>query len=126
VTRVCFDFDGVLAEYDGWKNGAIGEPLDAGVELIRLCDEAGFETILATCRLHPEHGSNVEQFEMIKAWLRKYDIPVDEIEVEGKPMADYYVDDRGLHFNQKRAKMMGKDYAAVLMTHILEKEKTRK
>ena len=125
MTTVCFDFDGVLAEYDDWKDGTIGEPLLAGVELVRLCDEAGFTTVLQTCRTHPIHGPS-QQLDMIKYWLRKHKVPIDEIELDGKPVADYYVDDRGLHFNQLRAKTLGKEYAAFLMGHILDKEEKRK
>ena len=102
MTTGCFDFDGVLASYDGWKDGEIGEPIPAGVELIRLCREAGHKIIIATCRTHPKHGtSHVQQLKII-CWLTVNRVSFDWLETEGKPVADYYVDDRGLWFNQEK------------------------
>ena len=107
MTRVCFDLDGVLAQYYGWpKDGSIGDPLPAGVRLLELCKEAGYKTVLSTCRTHPSHGrKSAQQQTTIVNWLNEHGLwsLFDKIDTEGKPIADIYVDDRGLRFNQDKA-----------------------
>lgn len=102
MTTICFDFDGVLATYDGWKDGEIGEPIPAGVDLVKLCKTKGYVIVINTCRTHPTHGASNqrEQFLAVKKWLYENKIPYDWIEIDGKPIADVYVDDRALYFNQ--------------------------
>ena len=104
---VCFDFDGVLAAYDGWKDGAIGDPIPGGVALLKLCHEAGYRIEIATCRTHPEHApSNDYQLRDIRKWLFDNKIPFDHIDCVGKPTANVYVDDRGMYFHQHAGKSL--------------------
>jgi hypothetical protein len=113
VKTVCFDFDGVLASYDGWKDGAIGDPIPGGVALLRMCDAVGYRIVIQTCRTHPEHGAGDFQLRSIKSWLRDYKIPCDYIELDGKAMAHVYVDDRGLYFDQQLMKDLSPEGARV-------------
>ncbi|MFW6144309.1 MAG: hypothetical protein ACOC55_01885 [Candidatus Natronoplasma sp.] len=94
---VAIDFDGVLAEFDGW-NGP-----DHMGELIRehhpkfyleKLRERGFYIIIYTCR---------SELEPVRDFLGRHSIPWDSIngnpyEPEGvsekKIYADYYIDDR--------------------------------
>lgn len=108
MTRVCFDLDGVLAEYSTWpEDGSLGDPLPAGVRLLELCKAAEYKTVLSTCRTHPTHGgkSCTQQQSIITNWLVEHRLweHIDKIDTEGKPIADLYVDDRGLRWNQDRA-----------------------
>ena len=120
MVSVCFDFDGVLAEYYEWKDGEIGEPLPAGVQLANLLHEQGFRIVIQTCRTHIDHGSmNAQrQWWMVYDWLKKNDVPFDYIEIYGKPMADYYIDDRGVRFEQSQGNSL--EYAEVLYGKIMQ------
>ena len=119
MKTVCFDFDGVLAAYDGWKGGSIGDPIPGGVALLKLCNEAGYRVVVQSCRTHVEHGefNSVVQLAMMKSWLVKHDIPHDHIEVDGKAMAKVYVDDRGMHFHQQAGKKLD-GYAQMMFKEI--------
>jgi len=126
MPTVCLDFDGVLAQYEGWKAGEIGDPLEAGVELARLLKESGFSIVIHTCRLHPENGIHDSQLEKIKTWLRNYKIPFDRIETQGKPIAMFYVDDRAIRFEQRLAKFPRyAEFLLVSMLDIMEEELKR-
>ena len=122
MTTICFDFDGVLASYDGWKDGAIGEPISNGVKLSKLCHEAGYKIVINTCRTHPQHGAGNqrEQFLAIKKWLYDNKVPYDWVEMKGKSIADVYVDDRGMYFDQDLGKTM-KTYDKYMFDMIQER-----
>ncbi len=98
---VAIDFDGTLFEYDGWKNSAhYGEPIDGAKEAVEKLRDRGFKIMIFTTR------GNVEG---VKEALEKYDIPYDYINEnphappeadisDVKPPANYYIDDRAVHF----------------------------
>ena len=120
MTTICFDFDGVLASYDGWKDGAIGDPIPAGVELANLCRDAGYTIVVSTCRTHPEHKTTILQLRAIQKWMRDNNIPHDWIDLDGKPTADVYVDDRGLFFDQSMGKKT-EGYGSYMMAVISQR-----
>ena len=122
MTTICFDFDGVLASYDGWKDGAIGEPIPNGVKLAKLCHEVGYKIVINTCRTHPQHGlkNRHDQIITIHNWLHNNDVPYDSIQLEGKPIADVYIDDRGMYFDQDLGKTM-KTYDKYMFDMIQER-----
>ena len=125
MTTVCFDFDGVLAEYDEWKDGEIGKPIPEGVVLANGCRAMGYKIVISTCRTHQIHGGligQITQAQMIQNWLNENKVPFDWIEMDGKPIADVYVDDRGLYFDQNMGKNM-KGYGSYLMALIAERVK---
>ena len=122
MTTICFDFDGVLASYDEWKDGAIGKPIPCGVKLAKLCHEAGYKIVINICRTHPQHGAGNqrEQFLAIKKWLYDNKVPYDWVEMKGKPIADVYIDDRGMYFDQDLGKTM-KTYDKYMFDMIQER-----
>ena len=122
MNTICFDFDGVLSSYDGWKDGAIGEPILNGVKLAKLCHEAGYKIVINTCRTHPQHGAGNqrEQFLAIKKWLYDNKVSYDWVEMKGKPIADVYIDDRGMYFDQDLGKTM-KTYDKYMFDMIQER-----
>jgi len=125
MTTVCFDFDGVLAEYDGWKDGEIGKPIPEGVVLANACRAMNYNIIISTCRTHPQHApGNGYQYRDIRKWLFDNKIPFDHIDLRGKPTADVYVDDRGLYFDQNMGKNM-KGYGSYMMALIKERVESR-
>ncbi len=88
-----FDFDGVIARYEGFKGPLVsGEPIDAVVSAMRLLKSEGNKIIIYSTR-----GDK-----MLKDYCEKYNVPVDYIncnpelegENKGKPIAFVYIDDR--------------------------------
>jgi hypothetical protein len=90
-----FDFDGVIAKYDGFKGvDHLGEPNEAVVAAIRKLSALGNKIIIYSTR-----GE-----EQLKEYCELHNIPVDYYnrnpEKEGvnihKPIAYVYVDDRAV------------------------------
>jgi len=94
---IAVDFDGVLAEYDGWKGEEnLGSPRGDVVSVLRLLRQEGWKIVVHTTRseLH------------IRDYLVKHDIPYDEINhnssymnAGSKPVATVYWDDRALRYS---------------------------
>lgn len=83
---VVVDLDGVLARETWPERGVVGEPIPAGVELIRRYAAQGYSIVLYTSRPRSE-------VELIWDWVLAHDLPVDRI-VPEKPVGALYVDDR--------------------------------
>ena len=94
---IAVDFDGVIAEYDGWKGmGELGPPRADVREALRVLQAEGWKIVIYTTR-----GT-----EEIADYLVKHGIPHDEInrnsdyKTQGvKPVADVYWDDRALWYS---------------------------
>ncbi|MFH2110403.1 MAG: capsular biosynthesis protein [Candidatus Bathyarchaeota archaeon] len=104
---ICFDLDGVLAEYDGWRGPShIGKPIPEGVDLAKRLRELGFQIIIFTCRLNGQWpGVDYQKIKrQVEEWLDAHGVPYDRVatQVDGKPFADAYVDDRAIHFPANR------------------------
>jgi hypothetical protein len=91
------DFDGVIAEYDGYKGwGVLGEPRpDVLQALVELRSE-GWKIVVPTTRSEQE----------ISGYLDKHGVPFDEINRNSdyntsgpKPVADLYWDDRAVSYS---------------------------
>lgn len=97
---IAVDFDGVIAKWDGiWRGGLIGEVIPGTREALQTLKNLGFKIVIYTTRLNLQWGSEVEhRFKEILAWLYANRIPYDEIAISGKPLADYYIDDRAIPF----------------------------
>jgi hydroxymethylpyrimidine pyrophosphatase-like HAD family hydrolase len=94
---IAVDFDGVLAEYDGWKgNQVLGEPRVDVVEVLRVLRQEGWKIIIHTTRSEAE----------IRDYLVDNQIPYDEVNrnssyrsLGNKPVATVYWDDRALCYS---------------------------
>jgi hypothetical protein len=89
--RVCVDFDGVLAQYTGWKGpGIMGEVRPGAFEFLTGLDVLGYVVIVFTTR-DPER---------VNRWLIDNGLIdlVDQITNQKLP-AVAYIDDRALRFN---------------------------
>lgn len=86
---VSIDFDGVLAQYDGWKGEEVtGEPIEGAKEFILRLIEAGYQPVVFTSRKPA----------IISDWLKKFDFP--DIEVTNiKYPSLVYIDDRCVKFD---------------------------
>lgn len=99
MKKICIDLDGTIAHYKKF-NGPflIGDPYDGAREFMQALKDLDFHIIIFTCRNSPEYVDDVlKSTRIIKEWLQKHDIIFDSIWVErGKPIADWYVDDKGI------------------------------
>lgn len=94
---IAVDFDGVLAEYDGWKgDDQLGSPRMDVVKVLKLLRQEGWKIIVHTTRsgLH------------LSDYLANHAIPYDEINCNSsyttggsKPVATVYWDDRALRYS---------------------------
>jgi hypothetical protein len=95
---IAFDFDGVIAKYEGFKGGQhVEQPIPQVVEAIKKLKEIGHKILIFSTR-----GD-----EFLKEYCDHFSIPVDYInhnpdrqgENPGKPIAFVYVDDRAVRYN---------------------------
>lgn len=94
---IAVDFDGVIAEYDGWKGfGILGMPRRDVLAALRTLHAEGWKIIIHTTRGEEE----------ISGYLIEHGIPHHEINrnsdyrtLGGKPVADVYWDDRALCYS---------------------------
>jgi adenylylsulfate kinase len=94
---IAVDFDGVIADYDGWKStDAIGPPRADVVETLKLLRSEGWKIIVHSCRASAE----------ISPYLMENSIPFDEINQNSsyptggaKPVATVYWDDRACRYS---------------------------
>lgn len=102
---IAFDFDGVLAKYDGWEGYQhLGEPIDGMRKVLQQLKSDGWKIIIYTTRGNAE----------IAEWCKKYDMLYDYINMNpeiqgqnpGKPVASIYVDDRAIRFTGDAKKLM--------------------
>ena len=101
--RYCFDIDGTIAELREEKQFYKDvKPKEGAVETLKKLSEQGHYIILYTARNMKTLSGNLGKINAIQGpvlfeWLKKYEIPYDEIYF-GKPDADVYIDDKGLKF----------------------------
>ena len=103
---IAVDFDGTIAQYDGWKGeDHFGEPIHGAVAGLNELKHLGHTIIIHTCR--PPSKGMVD-------YLKKHGIPFDRINVSPvdtrprdlphKLPADLYLDDKGMQFRGDWAK----------------------
>ncbi len=99
---IAFDFDGVIAEYHGFKGETNEErPIEEVAKSIRTLKEKGCKIII--------YSTRGEDF--IKKYCEKHNIPVDYINNnpkfenanDGKPVAQVYVDDKTVSYQGQKA-----------------------
>ncbi len=97
---ICVDVDGVIADYSkGFQGvGKFGDPIPGASTILHKLRLEGWKIIIFTSR---------GEEDLVAKYLHKHDIPFDEINKnsdshpkmnQGKPVADIYLDDRGLTF----------------------------
>lgn len=47
---ICFDFDGVIVAYYGYKPGAVGRTIPGAIDALKASAKAGFRTVIFTAR----------------------------------------------------------------------------
>ena len=94
---IAVDFDGVVADYNGWLGPTtFGEPRTDVVGVLRTLIAEGWKVIVHTCRSASD----------IVPYLNQNDIPYHEVNEnsdygngKGKPVATVYWDDRALKYS---------------------------
>jgi len=94
---IAVDFDGVIAEYDGWKGvGILGDPRSDVIEALRMLHIEGWKIVIHSTRGEAE----------IAEYLSRHGIHHDEINRNSdyktlghKPVADVYWDDRAVCYS---------------------------
>lgn len=91
------DFDGVIANYDGYKGpGVLGSPREDVRLALHTLRREGWKIVIHTTRSWAE----------IESYLQQHDIPFDEYNRNSdyttggqKPVADVYWDDRAVCYS---------------------------
>jgi hypothetical protein len=105
-----FDFDGVLVEYDFWRGHRhYGRPIFQGLRLLRALKTDGCRIIIFTTRLNPyatgvfdPEADSKENKERLWDWFGEHGVRDCISEITGrKPVADVYIDDRGVRYHRK-------------------------
>lgn len=105
---IAFDFDGVIAQYDGFKGqDDVQEPIAEVVKAIKLLKEKGHRILI--------HSTRGDDF--LKGYCERFNIPYDFINDNpnlrganpGKPVAYVYVDDRAICYRGSKAEELVQD-----------------
>ena len=103
MRRLVIDLDGTLTVDADGISYAEKSPNKTIIEKLKEYKRDGFEIIIATSRNMRTHNNSVGKINaftlpVIIDWLKKHDVPYDEIHV-GKPWCGqdgFYVDDRSI------------------------------
>lgn len=93
LPTICFDFDGVLNTYNGWKGeDELFEPREGLEDFLKSLKADGFKLIIHSTRSSTH----------IADWLNKYRLSkYISLVTQTKPIATVYLDDRAIKFNGK-------------------------
>ena len=109
--RICIDIDGTICETRSKDQHYLDvQPIKHAIESIQELSNNGHYIILYTARHMKTCNHNVgqvvaKQGKNLFDWLEKHSIPYDEI-IFGKPLADVYIDDKGIKFNNNWNEIM--------------------
>jgi adenylylsulfate kinase len=102
---VAIDVDGVLAQYDSWEGiDVIGSPIPGAVEFVAAI-AVHYDVIIHSCRCTSSLNRLAVHLlaNKLRPWLDGHDFVYHHIWTEeGKPVADYYIDDRGVYCNPQK------------------------
>lgn len=106
--NICIDFDNTICTF-AYPN--IGPMKKGALEAAHYLRSMGFRIIVSscrTCKYYPEifapnggvTGKGAGVHKDMVSWLDAHKYPYNEIDEgeKGKPLADYYVDDKGVFF----------------------------
>lgn len=88
--RLIIDLDGTICTEEKTFSRSLAKPKKDAVESIQNLKDQGHTIIIYTAR-------SWNEYEMTKEWLKKNDISFDQLFM-GKPIGDYWIDDRAIRF----------------------------
>ena len=102
--RICIDLDGTLCDTYNHE-GALYEdvsPMEGAAEAVANLRAAGFRIVLYSARNMKACNNSLGHITAVQApiidkWCKKHNIEYDELWL-GKPLADFYIDDKGITF----------------------------
>lgn len=93
MSIICLDFDGVLHNPADRSPGyKMGKPVEGSKEVTELMLRHGHEVLIHSARVNKP-----EDVDHVLAWLYYFGFQVMPVYIH-KPLADIYIDDKGLHF----------------------------
>jgi hydroxymethylpyrimidine pyrophosphatase-like HAD family hydrolase len=111
---LCFDFDGVIATYDGWKGfDVLGSPQNHVVETIREMKAKGYHITIFTTRLDTP---------TMRQWLKDNNVPYDSVNSNShnppntsqKPIYHAIIDDRAVNYHGQSKEELIKEIEKVV------------
>ena len=85
----CFDMDGVICQLNS-EHYIHRRPIEETINLMSRLRDEGHMVIIHT-------GRHIDKLKDTKEWLGIHNVQYDHIQF-GKPVADVYIDDKGLRF----------------------------
>lgn len=101
--QISIDFDGVIHKNSkGFYDGTVYDgPIEGALESIKKIYESGYSIVIFTAKVKDDRPlvNGKTGYELVWEWLKKYNIDkyIKEVTSE-KPRALYYIDDRGIRF----------------------------
>jgi capsule biosynthesis phosphatase len=101
--KFCIDLDGTICftRKEGQSYSDV-EPIPGAIPFLKNLKSQGHYIIIHTARNMVTYQDSLgkiiaNQAPVVIEWLKKYEIPYDEL-LFGKPYADYYIDDKSVEF----------------------------
>ena len=88
---ICFDMDGVICEIDH-DDYARRSPNMETIKMMSLLTEKKVKIIIHT-------GRHINNLDTTLDWLKRFGVKYDHLQF-GKPVADLYIDDKGMRFTK--------------------------
>jgi len=105
MKRALIDFDGPIHKYSqGYKDGSLyDKPPEGTKEFIDWLKDKGYQIVIFTTRASKTNdyetgGNHKKEIIKIQKYLKEHEIHYDLITAE-KLAANFYIDDRAIHFN---------------------------
>lgn len=120
---VAVDFDGTISQYYKWTGPFnFGPPLDGVKEFLEQLQKRDYKILVYSCRAKNDRIAGA-----IRSFMRKHDLPFDEVFVQGyKPEATAYVDDRAITVQPQKNGKEDFDKALEQLDELVEWKKKEK
>lgn len=111
---ICFDFDGVISSYDGWKGfDVFGEPNPKIIDCMRRLYDSGYHLVIFTTR---------QATQKMVDWLEQHNVPYHDINknrhqpqlASNKPIYHCFIDDRAINYHGQDNEQLLSDIKALL------------
>lgn len=102
MPTIVIDFDGTICEWGKYPEP--GPPTPGVKEALQKLKDQGYDIVILSARTSDEVNKfpidkEMEKRRMVE-YLDEHEIPYDHVSKgEGKPPAQFYIDDRGIEFN---------------------------